>query len=177
MHISSVHLLGKLRVDGSELTLTDCTLTPATTSAEQDDSSIDRALSITGGRASLTRVILAGHLMGAIVVNAASLALVECAIKDCRAPFGGAVLISGGANLTAAGSNFTNNSADVSGGALQVAQNSRHLLGCTTPTMHHSCLLHHFCAGGTRHGDAPQSDAVGAKHSASGRRQLHLPIR
>eukprot|EP00966_Prymnesium_polylepis_P182093 4218141-Prymnesium_polylepis.2 len=79
-----------------------------------------RALTITGGRVILARTVLFGHSAGAIGVVEATLILIETTIRDCRARTGGAVLVGRDSTVRGTKTLFTDNSADVSGGALQV---------------------------------------------------------
>jgi hypothetical protein len=123
MHVANVLVLGGLHVTGSELQLTNCTIVSLRPAIDLDDVStlsVQRALSIVGGHAVLTRVVLSGHSAGAISVNAATLTLIECTLRENWAQVGGAMLVIGGANVTAERSVFVQNSASVSGGAIQV---------------------------------------------------------
>eukprot|EP00966_Prymnesium_polylepis_P127646 2951876-Prymnesium_polylepis.1 len=102
------------------LEIIDCSIEAASRSVTGADGQVQRAVLIVGGRAILTRTVLLGLSNGAIGVRAAHLTLIECVIRDCRAQSGGAILISAGSAVVVVLSNLTNNSATVSGGALQV---------------------------------------------------------
>eukprot|EP00966_Prymnesium_polylepis_P019383 446844-Prymnesium_polylepis.1 len=80
----------------------------------------DRALTVTGGTVVVMKSILHGQLAGAVVVQAASLTMMACVVRDSCAATGGGLLVGSGADVLVVASNFTNNSASVSGGALQV---------------------------------------------------------
>eukprot|EP00966_Prymnesium_polylepis_P316482 7312820-Prymnesium_polylepis.1 len=128
LHIVNVRLLGGLRVEGSELRLSECSLEVATASSSNGGAqrrlaapAVERALAIVGGSALLARTTLSGHAAGAILVNAASVTLVECTVRNCHALTGAAILVQQGANVTAVRSNLTDNQADAGGGAIQVA--------------------------------------------------------
>ena len=154
VNLVSLRVLGKLKVEGGELSLTDCSVALESSvvshgrrMSAQFNSSMDRALSITGARVVLARTTLAGVHGGAIDVMAASLILMDCTFRDSHSDrggallvyggsvvaiqrswfadnrasvSGGALLVSGGANVTIEKSTFASNSANVSGGALQV---------------------------------------------------------
>ena len=133
VHISKLHLQGRLVVEGGELELTDCSISPRdndglSQSAEQ------RAMSIVGGFVLLVRTTLSNHLQGALAVHSAMLSLFECIIRDCRAQAGPAILISGTANVTCAASRFIDNAAEVSGGALQVSLDQLDWVHSSTPS-------------------------------------------
>ena len=121
VHIAVVHLLGRVRVDGGRLlTLIDCTFEGSHSSGSQE-----RALQITGGNVRLVRTILQDHAYGALSVEAANLELFNCVVRANRAPFGAAMLILKGSAVDVVQSNITSNTADVSGGALQVMGDRR----------------------------------------------------
>ena len=122
VHVRSVHFLGHLRVDGGELFLTDCRIEDAAVAMRRRLNLPEggRAVTVVGGSASLTRTVLRGHPNGAVLVRAAILVLDQCSIQDSQALTGGAILMDGDAKLMAAHSKLTNNSATLSGGALQV---------------------------------------------------------
>jgi hypothetical protein len=136
VHISNVRIAGQLRVDGADLLLMDCTIEDvsgrqASDTGQVGSSNGERALSVRGGQASLTRTLLTGHPEGAILADAAQLILVDCIIQSCRALTGGAVLMRGGAIMRAERSRFADNSASVSGAALQIDDGDVHLLNET----------------------------------------------
>eukprot|EP00966_Prymnesium_polylepis_P104399 2417902-Prymnesium_polylepis.1 len=123
VHISNVRLVGLVRVAGSELRLTACAFEAAASGPQQKGLSTSleaSGLTISGGHAVLTQVALNGFTYGAISVHTARLTLVQCTIQACHAPSGGAMLVSGGAIVRIERSIFANNSATVSGGAIQV---------------------------------------------------------
>ena len=126
VHISSVRLVGLVRVEGGELELTDCAIDAMAAEIgggarrALNPSDEERALSIIGGDVVLLRVLLQGHPAGAIRAHAANLALMECTIGNNEAQSGGAILVSGGSNVTVEYSVLVGNRALVSGGALQV---------------------------------------------------------
>ena len=128
VHISNVRLVGRVRVEGGRLALTDCAMDTmaaeigGSARRELGASDGERALSITGGDVVLLRVVVQGHLAGAIHAHAANLALIECTIGNNEAQFGGAILVSGGSNVTVEYSVLASNRALVSGGALQVSK-------------------------------------------------------
>lgn len=130
MHIVNVRLLGSLHVSAGELRLTDCSIEFMSGSAPPEQGSRDRrldgafserALSLTGGNAVLTQVLLRGHPTGAIAIDGGDMTLFECTIRDCRASVGGAMLVRSASSVARIiASNIANNSATVSGGAVQV---------------------------------------------------------
>ena len=129
VHISTLHLVGQLRVDGGELSITDCSITSdsAHVAAEGrqrrrlDAPTGERALSVLGGgHATLVRTMVSGCTSGAIGVSSATLGLRLCILRDNTAQTGGAMLVGGGSNVTVEQSLIAYNSATVSGGALQV---------------------------------------------------------
>eukprot|EP00966_Prymnesium_polylepis_P326321 7382237-Prymnesium_polylepis.1 len=123
-----MRLLGRLKVEGGDLELTDCSIESDDSVGQQEGgggrrlnlSTGKRPLSIDGGRIRLTRSVLTGHASGAIIARAASLTLVETNFQRNRAQLGGAVRVSEGSTLHLQRCNLTNNVADASGGALQV---------------------------------------------------------
>ena len=115
MHLVGMRLLGRLQTKGGRLTLSDCSIE----SAPGFSRAVGRAVEVVGGDVTLTRVVLSGHLSGALSVDAASLTADKCIIQACRARSGGAILVLGGSNITLLGSQFISNEADESGGALQ----------------------------------------------------------
>ena len=125
VHIYSVRLLGQLEVRGGELKLNDCVIEPAaptnaSRAATQDHNSGGRrALLIFQGDVILTRTIFRAHKAGALEVNAANVVLIECTLQDCGAQTGGALRVRGNANMIIVQSTFADNTAAVSGGALQ----------------------------------------------------------
>ena len=121
LHISNLKLLGWIRVDSGELRLTDCRIEEA----HRGQTAAGRALSIGLGRVEATRTILRGHAGGAIETAGGSLLLVECTIRDSRSTTGGALLIRNGSEVHVVGSSFINNTAIVSGGALQVTKGGK----------------------------------------------------
>eukprot|EP00966_Prymnesium_polylepis_P010353 238924-Prymnesium_polylepis.1 len=127
VHVSNVRLLGQVRVASGQLQMTDCTIEPQ---ASQSTAS-GRPVSIVGGFVFLTRTVLRGHSAGAISVQGGFLKLSYCSVSNCRAPTGGGMIVSGDARVDVVRSNFTNNSADASGGALQVEGGHVHLLNAT----------------------------------------------
>jgi hypothetical protein len=90
-----------------------------TTTKKAPQPSLERALSIIGGRVELQQTVLLGHLAGAVEVVDAHLALIECAVHNSRAEFGGAIFVGHGAEVDVALSIFADNSAVSSRGALQ----------------------------------------------------------
>ena len=130
MHISSVRLLGQLKVEGSELRLFDCTIENAPQAKSQlVGLPMARALDIRASRVVLTKTTIHGHSSGAINLDAAaSLVLIGCALRANQAETGAALLIAGGSSMMAQQSLFSNNSATRSGGALQVRCHHAHHL-------------------------------------------------
>ena len=127
VHMINMRLLGGLRVEGSALRLSECSVEAAAARSSDGEAHrrlaappVERALAIVGGSALLARTTLSGHAAGAILVKAASLTLVESAVRNCRAPTGAAMLVQHGANVTAVRSNLTDNRAEDGGGAIQV---------------------------------------------------------
>jgi predicted outer membrane repeat protein len=125
VHITGVRLLGRLRVGGGELRLSNCSIEVAAPARRHlTDSALDlisdRACSITGGEVVFTRTTMSGHAAGAIAVGAASLTLIECGFFGNTAQSGGAMLVTSAAVVTIVRSIFDNNTAVSSGGALQV---------------------------------------------------------
>eukprot|EP00966_Prymnesium_polylepis_P004986 114221-Prymnesium_polylepis.1 len=106
-----MHLTGQLKVDGGELLLVDCVIKRITSA---DVSDAVRPLMIRGGQVSLTRIMMNGHLNGAITVHSASLTLVECTIEGCHAQYGGGILIDGRSEVRIRGSILALNTATVS---------------------------------------------------------------
>ena len=119
-----IRFLGRLRVEGGELYLSDCFIESlsSTSSAGRRLSAMhgERAFVAVAGRATLMRTTLRGHLAGAIGVHGATLLLVESSIRESHAQSGGAMLVAGAADVTVVHSELSANSAEVSGGALQV---------------------------------------------------------
>jgi predicted outer membrane repeat protein len=145
VHISALRLLGQLVVNEGELLLSDCILEQHDRGKRLGSAQISRAVSILGGHAALSRTVLRGHVAGAVAVHAATLIIFDCAIRDCHAPSGGAMLVSGRSNVTIVHTHFINNSADVSGGALQVelltpinAPDRGRTCGLIPPVMHYT---------------------------------------
>ena len=126
IHVINLRLMGRLRVEGGELQLSDCIIEPSSTAGEPDSqghtsaTADQRALSITGGHVVLLRTLLAGHAAGAVEVASARLTLIGSAIRQCRAHHGGAMLVHGSSDVVVERSNITDNVATVRGGALQV---------------------------------------------------------
>eukprot|EP00966_Prymnesium_polylepis_P239395 5536121-Prymnesium_polylepis.1 len=89
-------LLGRVRVEGSELRLVDCQIDAGVGERLSGGRAqvclglhvSDRALSIVGGRVFLARCTLSGRTAGAVGVHAADATFFECAITDSRAPCG-----------------------------------------------------------------------------------------
>ena len=79
-----------------------------------------KALLLVGGRTLLVRTTLGCLPTGAIGVHAAHAALSECAIVHNTATSGAALLVTDSSSVHVAKSNLTDNTASVSGGALQV---------------------------------------------------------
>jgi hypothetical protein len=126
IRIYSMHIRGTVRVHGGHLALSDCSIEVPTTVGEHHVSTAaeERALSIVGGDIALTRTTFSGHSGGALRVDAGGLlTLIECAIMNCHASTGGALLVAGGSRATVISSNMSHNSADRSGGAIQVCPN------------------------------------------------------
>ena len=121
IHISNLRLLGTVRVEEGHLTITDCSI-EAIPGAEHrlSEPSSERAIAIVGGCVALLQTALHGHLGGAVEVAAADLKLVGCTTSSSTAPTGGAMLVGHGARVVVELSHFADNSALVSGGALQV---------------------------------------------------------
>ena len=136
-HISNTRLLGQLRVHGGELRLSDCIIEEFVSQGARDGSggvhrrlesaAVERALSVVGGHVILTRTEMIGHSVGAITVRDAYLTLFDCNLRGNRAQTGGALLVAAGSNVTIDHSQLIGNSANVSGGALQVANTSDHM--------------------------------------------------
>ena len=127
VHIISVRIVGRVKVSGGELVLTNCTIEPrsgwgSSGSGRRLAASRERALLVDGGRVVLTRTVLRGHDAGAIGVHTASFIMIESTVQECRAPSGGGLLVGAGAEVLIEQSNFTNNTATVTGGAIQVRE-------------------------------------------------------
>eukprot|EP00966_Prymnesium_polylepis_P333786 7389207-Prymnesium_polylepis.1 len=122
VHISKVRLLGQLRVDGGELNIQDCIIEEISSTSVVGGklSAKERALTVFDGRVILMRTVMQGHSAGAIYVASATLILIETTIRKCQAPAGGAILVCGHSTVQVELSQFVDNSAAVSGGALQV---------------------------------------------------------
>jgi predicted outer membrane repeat protein len=120
-------------VHGGILRLTSCTIE---VSSPPTSTEAGRALTLSGGHTMLSQTVLSAHSAGAIhVLHSASLTLIECTVEDCRAQTGGAVLVDGPrSKVVIANSSLINNSATVSGGAIQVNAGSVHLLNETMLT-------------------------------------------
>lgn len=137
VHIAGISLFGRLRVDGGELELIDCSLERSEGGPSGGDGrrlnapGAERALSIVGGDVTLARTTVHGHSGGAVRVEAARLVLVACTLRECHALRGGALLVADGANVTIVGTNMTGNMtgnhADMSGGAIQVSTESPYM--------------------------------------------------
>ena len=122
MHLSDLRLVGHLRVEGGELTLTGVSHeadSQHATRRKLGSSTSERALLILGGHVILMDTLMRGHAAGAIEVDGASLTLIRTIIQNCRAPHGGAMLVRGNASVIAIQAEFIGNVADT-GGALQV---------------------------------------------------------
>lgn len=157
VHIHRVRLLGRLDVKGGKLSLFECSIEPPTGSEHTSSavpSAADRALSITGGSVRLMRTALSGHLAGALQVDAATLNLIECSLRDNHAQTGGAMLVRGDSHVRVERSNFTNNSASLSGGALQV---TRAMLATKPLTDRLTSYQRFPCTGRRRACEAAQS--------------------
>jgi predicted outer membrane repeat protein len=117
VHISNLRLVGRLQIHGGKLNLDNCRIDEASGS-----SAPARALIISDGEVLLMRTMLSGHSAGAIEVTGGKLDLLTCYIFDNHATVGGAILVSGETtNVTVSrNSRLENNSAAVSGGAIQV---------------------------------------------------------
>ena len=123
IHLFNLRLLGTLRIEGGHLTATNCSIEAIHHDAQGGvAASSERAISIVGGHAALLQTILLGHLAGAIKVVAAHLTLVHCEIRDSRAESGSAILVGHSAEVDVALSLFADNSARLTGGALQATQ-------------------------------------------------------
>ena len=150
VHISNMRLLGRLVVEGGELQLTDCSIEADHTSLRMQrrlDVALasDRPLAIGGSLVEstarwpvasviLTRVDVRDHPFGAISVHAAMLTLVDSTIEGCRAQSGAAMRIGDGAVVRVQRSRLIDNTADRSGGAIQVA--------CLSASQTHSHTWH-----------------------------------
>ena len=187
VHISKVRLLGQLNIQGGELDLADCLIE---SEGQEARSSGGRALntqdgepllSISDGHVILTRVVLQGHMSGAISVLAATLTLTECNIRGNHAPRAGAMHVSQGAMVRVELSNFTDNAADGNGGALMLEgganvlmvacsiQGSRaqsggamHVDGNSTVQIERSNITHNSAvvSGGALHVDSGRIDLL-----------------
>ena len=102
------------------MTLTNCIFEPDPGEISTAATMSSRAIAITEGRLTMEQTTVSGHFAGALSVYEAALVLAECTIWGNRASSGGAILVGAGAFVVILRSNFTDNSADVSGGALQV---------------------------------------------------------
>ena len=129
VHISNVRLLGGLKVEGGDLELTDCSIEPNDRADQQGggtdrrltSAAAERPLSIDGGSVTLTRAVLTGHAAGAIMsAQAARLIIVASSLQGNHAQFGGAIRVSQGSIARLERCNLFDNTADESGGALQV---------------------------------------------------------
>ena len=128
LHVSSVYLVGQIKVQGyTELHLTDCIIAPTGSGVPITGA----ALVVDDGMVILAQTTLRGHLAGAISVAAAGhLTLIACTVSGNRAQSGGAMLVTGGV-VVAIDTNLTNNSATTSGGAIQVLSRPTAFLVCT----------------------------------------------
>eukprot|EP00966_Prymnesium_polylepis_P257106 5939434-Prymnesium_polylepis.1 len=217
VHMFNLRLVGRLKVEGAELTLMDCSIEDPTGQSAGGGrrhlagTPVERGLSITHSVVVLVRIVLFGHTSGAIEVHGASLAMIDCTVSGSRAPSGGALMIgsnamvllelcklngnradlSGGAinieegsNLTVAESIFMDNSAAVSGGALQVIALSRaafvftlclsYQLSVYPPLSLRSNALSPppFLPGGRWQGAPPQQDPPPKQHGREQRRRF-----
>eukprot|EP00966_Prymnesium_polylepis_P310710 7178749-Prymnesium_polylepis.2 len=129
LHITQVRLLGRLRIEAGELRLADCSVEGEGDTSHSTDA--QRALSIVGGSAILTRTRMRGHSGGAIGVWAATVVLLGCSIQESRALVGGAMHVGQGSMVEVASSLFVDNEATESGGALQVDGGQLHMLNET----------------------------------------------
>ena len=125
VHITRVRLLGRLRVEGSELELVNCSVEASIAPGQRRrglSTADERALAITGGKVALVHTILKCHsTTGGIVIEGAAptLTLDGCSIEDCRAATGAALLVRTG-SVNVENTSFVANHAVQSGGALQV---------------------------------------------------------
>eukprot|EP00966_Prymnesium_polylepis_P337268 7391969-Prymnesium_polylepis.2 len=125
--LANLRLLGTLRVEEGGLTVTNCSIEAITDNGQGGTvPSSERALSIIGGHVALQQTILTGHSAGAINVRKALLSLIACKIRSCKAEYGGAILVGHGAHVDILLSLFADNSAVLSGGALQAAKFRMH---------------------------------------------------
>eukprot|EP00966_Prymnesium_polylepis_P138929 3210336-Prymnesium_polylepis.3 len=123
VHITSVQLLGRLVNLNADLELTNCTIeSPHMANHEEatHGSTTESLLSVVGGTTVLEQSVLRGLHVGAVSAECATLTLIECTIRDSQAPRGGELLVSGNSEVTIVATIFINNTAEVSGGALQV---------------------------------------------------------
>ena len=147
VHVSNVRIVGHVSVSGGRLWLNDCSIDAVARPNDLEgarspgrhltSSAAARAFEITGGEVTLTRTSLRDHSMGAMGVQQGRLTLIECTAHGNRAPSGGAMLVGAGAIITVLRSTFSANTADTTGGALQVVTRSlecihrRPVLACT----------------------------------------------
>ena len=117
VYITNLRLQGTVRIVDGHITITDCIIAAI---PGEDMLVSERALSVLGGDVELRQSMLLGHSAGAIEAVAARLTIIESAVRSSRAHTGGALLVDGGAHVDILHSNFTDNSARVSGGAMQV---------------------------------------------------------
>ena len=194
LQMRRVRLLGRLLVTGGQLVLSDCTVEPASASTELEVdgarrrlgySTTARALAIHGGHVVISASAFFGHPAGAICVGSAHLTLDDCVLRDNRARLGGALLVDLDACVNIVRSTFTNNSAEESGGALQVCWRATpNKTNCTAPSRSQHSHTHTVFKrsvssqkGQWRNGAASQCDAPRAKLSNKGRRCINLPQR
>eukprot|EP00966_Prymnesium_polylepis_P324710 7380735-Prymnesium_polylepis.1 len=134
VQIYGATLIGRLRIEGGQLDLTDCAVEAATAfgtdvavrwgtrSGGQGATPVERALSVVGGHVTLLQTILYGHAMGAISVEGAraSLTMIDCVVRNCSAARGGALLIGANSTVALHATNLTDNNANIRGGAIHV---------------------------------------------------------
>ena len=168
-------LFGSLRVQGGHLRVSECSLRPSADGRGSSTSAAERALSIDhGGDVVLKLVTISNYPAGAISVDWARLHLIDCLVKDSRAQAGGALLVSGADSMVmASSSRLINNSAALSGGALQVrtrlCPHHRRLHLCShLPSIPHSPPRAQINGGTVRlqnrtlleHNSAPQGSSI-----------------
>eukprot|EP00966_Prymnesium_polylepis_P100815 2334965-Prymnesium_polylepis.1 len=130
VHISDVRLLGRLKVEGGELSLIRCLIEELKQDGGGGQRRLgavaqERALVVrSGGRVSLTQVVMQGLSAGAISVHTASLRLEACRFRDCHAQSGGVMLVEPDSHVTVKQSAFSDSSAATSGGAMVVTRGS-----------------------------------------------------
>ena len=143
VNLRGLHLSGQLRIEGGNILVDYCRFGPASQNASTAGSAgrrlsdggtvaAPRALNIHGGEVLLNEAVFEDCLGGAINVSGGKLRLLGGTLRRNRAECGGAILVSGTGEVEVHGATLEDNTANVSGGAIHVAQGGTLLLSNQT---------------------------------------------